>query len=143
MDNNVKKPSGGQFKCFKNAENQALWDKYFAHKLEEVQNSGKQLKTDPKISIAQYKPGLLTLEKLTGKAFSDITVEDLEQLDGFYQVNQGKNMPYVKAFFITAITQKWLRLNNAELALYLVSVEYKGLVEALIEQAVTINNLAV
>ncbi len=137
-----KKKSGGQFKCFKHTENQKLWDRYFNHKLEEVQNSGKQLKTEPKINIAQYKPGLLTLEKLTDKRFSNITAEDLQRLDEYYNNNQGKNLPYVRAFFLTLITEKWIKLNSTELALYLIPVEYKGLMSAVIKQG-TVNNLAV
>lgn len=136
------KKSGGQFKCFQNKHNQALWEKYFDYKLEEAQNSNKQLKTDPRLNIAQYKPGLLTLEKITGKDFADITVSDLNKLDEYYQTNKGKNLPYVKAFLITAITKGWIPLNSPELALYLIPAEYKGLMNAVIEQSITIQNVA-
>jgi hypothetical protein len=136
----MEKKSGGQFKNFKHGENQKLWDRYFNYKLEQVKNSGKQLKTDPKMNIAQYKPGLLTLEKLTDKKFYDITAEDLQNLD---TENQSKNIAYVRAFFLTAITEKWINLNNTELALYLIPAEYKGLMSAVIEQTTVINNLAV
>lgn len=138
-----KKKSGGQFKTFTHGENQKLWDKYFDHKLQEAQNSGKQLKTDPKMNIAQYKPGLLVLEKITGKQFTDIAVKDLEQLEEYYNNNTGKNLPYVKAFFLTAITKGWMPLVNKELALYLIPAEYKGLISLAMEQTTIINNLAV
>ena len=126
-----KKKSGGQVKCFGIESNQKLWEKYYAHKLEEAE--GKQLKTDPKITIAQYKVGLLVLESMTGRAFESITASDLQTLDAHYNSNKGNHLPYVKAFLLTAITKGWIKLNSAELALYLLPVEYNGLMLAVME----------
>lgn len=129
-DNSTKKPSGGQFKSFKYTENQELWDRFFAHKVEEAKVSGKEYKRKPEMSIAQYKPGLLTLEALTEKKFSDITADDLTMLD---IERQGKNMMHVKGFFITAISEGWMKPIDKELVVYLIPAEYRKLVNIIFE----------
>lgn len=138
-----KKKSGGQTKNFTNQSNQTLWDIYYTYKLEEAQNNPKQLKTDPRTNIAQYKPGLLVLEKITNKPFADITATDLQTLEEYCNNNKGNHIPYVKAFLLTVITKGWIQLSNPEIALYLIPAEYKGLVLAVIEQSATIHNVAV
>lgn len=131
MDNNsIKKPSGGQFKNFKLTENQALWDKYHEFKLAEAQQSTKQNKTDPKLVIAQYKPGILALEQLTEKSFAEVTAEDLIQLD---IIRQGKNMLHVRGFLITVISEGWMNPYNKELVVYLIPQEYRNLAKILFE----------
>jgi len=112
---------------FKHTENQKLWDLFYSTKIQEAKDKSKD-EAKIKMSLNQYKPGLLALEKLTDKQFSDITSDDIELL---IKNKQGKNCGHIPGFFITAITESWIGVSK-DLIVYLIPKEYRKMVEILV-----------
>lgn len=106
-------------KNFNHLENQNLWNLYEQEKLAEG---------SPQISISQYKPACLALEKFIDGTFDNITAK---QLDQFIQGNMIKNTSHIRGFLLTVITKGFLTVSKDVLA-YLIPQEYKKIVELLI-----------
>lgn len=109
-----------QIKQFQFEENQKVWNQYENNQLA----NGRS-----KVSIAQYKPAALALERVTNKQFKDITAIEL---DSFINSDVIRNTSHVRGFLISVISDNAITVGKDVLA-YLIPIEYKKLVELLIK----------
>ena len=109
-----------QIKQFDFEENQQAWNQYENNQFA----NGRS-----KVSIAQYKPAVLALEKVTNKKISDITAQEL---DDFIKSDVIRNTSHVRGFLISVISDDITIVRKSVIA-HLIPIEYKKLVEKLIK----------
>jgi len=109
-------------KSFKHEENQKLWEKFYEFKFKDIP---EEKKVKLRMSVNQYKPGLLRLEEMSDKKFEDIIPEDITEVMLVSKVG------HITAFFSTVITEGWIKADK-KLIMYLIPKEYKGMVKLLV-----------
>jgi hypothetical protein len=101
-------------KNFSIPENQKVWEKFCSYMNEQGRTT----------SINQYKPGMLALEELTNKKFSEVTHDDLEELN---VKRDGKNMVHINGFYLVTVEQKYIVPEFENLKVWLLPKKYRFL----------------
>ena len=120
-------------KKFLLSENQKIWDLYYNGSLEKWTEDNKALVNDvfeqalnkKKMSLAQYKPIVLSFEQYIKKPFNNITVVDIEEFSKHTEKQNKLN--HLNAFLLTSITNGSIVTNNLELLIWLLPETYRKL----------------
>lgn len=120
-------------KKFLLSENQRIWNQYYNGSLEKWTEDNKALANDvfekefskKKMSLAQYKPVVLSFEQYVKKPFSNITVVDIEEFSK--QTEKQSKLNHLNAFLLAGITNGSIATNNLELLIGLLPEAYRKL----------------
>lgn len=103
-------------------ENQRAWDAYYNNAMKDVPEAEQEKK---KISLAQYKCGVIAFEKHIVKSFGEITAEDMES---FAKATDKKNkMAFTNAFLFASISNGFIVNTDTEFLISLLPKEYRAI----------------
>lgn len=107
-------------------ENQAVWNAYYDNAINgfsEEENPEEFAKK--KVSLAQYKCGVLAFEQYVKKSFDEITATDIES---FAEHTDKKNkLAHVNAFLLISVSNGYINNTDTEFLISLLPKEYKNI----------------
>ena len=104
-------------------ENQAVWDAYYNNAMKDVSTENPEELAKKKVSLAQYKCGVIAFEQYIGKSFDNITAKDMEE---FAEHTDKKNkLAHVNAFLLASVSNGYINNIDTEFLISLLPKEYK------------------
>lgn len=101
-------------------ENQIAWESYYNNAMVGILEADIEKK---KVSLAQYKCGVIAFEKHIMKPFSNVTLEDMES---FAKATDKKNkIAFTNAFLLTSVSNGFIVNIDTEFLIGLLPKEYR------------------
>lgn len=103
-------------------ENQRAWETYYNNAMRDVPEAEQEKK---KISLAQYKCGVIAFEKHIAKPFSKVAAEDMES---FAKATDKKNkVAFTNAFLLASVSNGFIVNTDTEFLISLLPKEYRAI----------------
>lgn len=103
-------------------ENQRAWEAYYDNAMKDIPEEDMEKK---KVSLAQYKCGVIAFEKHIAKPFSKVTAEDIES---FAKAMDKKNkVAFTNAFLLASISNGFIVNTDTEFLISLLPKEYRAI----------------
>lgn len=107
-------------KFFALEENQKAWEAYYNNALKDIPEADLDKK---KVSLAQYKSGVMAFENHISKPFNTVTATDMES---FAQAEPKKNkVAFTNAFLLSCISNGFIVNTDTEFLIGLLPKEYR------------------
>lgn len=101
-------------------ENQRAWDAYYNNAIKDISDAELEKK---KISLAQYKCGVVAFEKHIVKPFNKVTATDMES---FARATDKKNkIAFTNAFLLASVSNGFIVNTDTEFLISLLPKEYR------------------
>ena len=106
-------------------ENQAIWDAYYNNAMTGFSEENPEEYAKKKVSLAQYKCGVVAFEQYIKKSFHNITTTDIE---AFTEHTDKKNkLAHLNAFLFASISNGYIDNTDTEFLISLLPKEYRTL----------------
>ena len=104
-------------------ENQAIWDAYYNNAMIGFSEENPEEYAKKKVSLAQYKCGVVAFEQYIKKSFHNITITDIE---AFMEHTDKKNkLAHLNAFLLVSISNGYIDNTDTEFLIALLPKEYR------------------
>lgn len=101
-------------------ENQKAWDTYYNNALNGIPEADLDKK---KVSLAQYKSGVMAFERHVHKHFSIVTAADLESFAG--ATDKKNKVQFTNAFLLACVSNGFIVNANVDFLIKLLPKEYR------------------
>lgn len=106
-------------------ENQKAWDAYYNNAMKDFSEDNSEEFAKKKVSLAQYKCGVIAFEQYVKKSFNDVTAKDIET---FTKHTDKKNkLAHLNAFLLASVSNGYISNTDTEFLIALLPKEYRKL----------------
>lgn len=106
-------------------ENQTVWEAYYNNAMRGFTEENPEEYAKKKVSLAQYKCGVIAFEQYIKKPFAEITVADIET---FTERTDKKNkLAHLNAFLVVSITNGSIKVSDIGVLIALLPEAYRNL----------------
>lgn len=104
-------------------ENQAIWDEYYNNAMKGFSEENPNEYAKKKVSLAQYKCGVIAFEQYIQKPFAETTAMDIKT---YSEATDKKNkLAHLNAFLIASVSNGYINNTDTEFLISLLPKEYR------------------